>query len=78
MKKSEKFVEVIPNANYVKLNNQMNNDDNVKLLLQVLAQIEYENYLEIKVKANSSLTSGNECRILPLIDVNSGCFYQVA
>jgi hypothetical protein len=53
-------------------------EDEIKMILQLLAKIEYEQYLEIKEKMNSPLIVRNECRILSITAVNSAYFYQVA
>lgn len=53
-------------------------DDKIKSILQLLAKIEYEYYLEIKEKMTAPLIVRNECRILPMAAVNCSYFYKVA
>jgi hypothetical protein len=52
------------------LNCQISVDDKIKVILQILARIEYENYLEIKGKCNSPNLVMDECRKFSLTSVN--------
>jgi hypothetical protein len=51
-------------------NCQTNDNDKIKMIIQILAKIEYENYLEIKEKMNSTILLSNGCGISHLTEVN--------
>lgn len=51
-------------------NCQTDDNDKIKMIIQILAKIEYENYLEIKEKMNTTILLGNGCGISPLTAVN--------
>ena len=51
-------------------NCQTDDNDKIKMIIQILAKIEYENYLEIKEKMNSTILLSNGCGISTLTAVN--------
>ena len=58
------------NFNLRNQNCQSDDNDKIKMILQLLAKIEYENYLEIKEKKNTSILLSNGCGISTLTAVN--------
>ena len=58
------------NFNLRNQNCQSDDNDKIKMIIQILARIEYENYLEIKGKCNSPNLVMDECRKFSLTSVN--------
>lgn len=56
--------------NFRNQNYQTDDNDKINMIIQILAKIEYENYLEIKEKMNTTILLSNGCGTSPLTAVN--------